>query len=110
MMQKREGEYPLTYHPNAHLTSKRNVAKGLKARTKILEVLTMAEVQNKKENEHTIKAISESVGMSYSSTFHHLQLLTEEKIVKRAGRRPYKWMATGKGQISLDELDLGLRR
>ena len=71
----------------------------------------MAEVhKNKKGNEHTIKAISESVAMSYSSTFHHLQLLTEEKIVKRAGRRPYKWVATGKGQMSLDELDLDLRR
>jgi len=57
--------------------------------------------------ELTIKAISESAAMSYSSSFHHLRLLEEEKIVKREGSRPYKWVVTGKGQKRLDdELDL----
>jgi len=58
--------------------------------------------------ELTIKAISESAAMSYSSSFHHLRLLEEEKIVKREGKRPYKWVVTGKGQRSLDEVDLEL--
>lgn len=105
-MRKRKEEY-LKHHPNAYLERKRNVVKGLKARTKILEVLAMTEVREK-ENERTIKAISKSATMSYPSSFHRLRLLEEERIVKREGKRPYKWMVTGKGQRSLDELDFGL--
>ncbi len=113
-MQKRKDEYLFKYHPNAYLERKRNVVKGLKARTKILEVLAMtmetatrkSEEVREKENEFTIKTISESAAMSYPSSFHHLRLLEEERIVKREGPKPYKWVVTGKGQRSLDELDL----
>jgi len=111
-MQKRKDK--IKYHPNAYLERKRNVVRGLKARTKILKVLAMtmetamrkSEEVREKENEFTIKTVSESAVMSYPSSFHHLRLLEEEKIVKREGKRPYKWMVTGKGQRSLNELDL----
>jgi len=102
-MQKRKDK--IKYHPNTYLERKRNVVRGLKARTKILKVLAMTDVREK-ENEFTIKAVSGSAAMSYSSSFHHLRLLEEEKIVKREGPKPYKWVVTGKGQRSLDELDL----
>ncbi len=112
-MQRRKEEFK--YHPNAYLERKRNVVRGLKARTKILEVLTMAaaaainegEEIREKGDELTIKAVSKSTAMSYPSSFHHLRLLEEEEIVKREGKRPYKWILTGKGQKSLDELDSG---
>jgi hypothetical protein len=32
--------------------------------------------------------------------------LEKEEIVKREGKRPYKWKITGTGQKSLDDLDL----
>lgn len=105
-MQKRKEEFK--YHPNAYLERRRNVAKGLKARTKMLEVLAaeMSESEEVREKELTIKAISNSAAMNYSSSLHHLRLLEEEKIVKREGKRPYKWKVTGKRQRSLDELGL----
>ena len=120
MKRWKEGYFDFEHHhPNAYLERKRNVEQGLHARTKILEVLAMtapteaaaASVSNSEEirkdgTELTIKAISESAAMSYSSSFHHLRLLEAEKIVKREGKRPYKWMVTGKGQRSLDEVDL----
>ena len=121
MKRQKEGYFDSEHHPNAYLERKRNVEQGLHARTKILDALAMstpteaatAAVSNSEETcengtELTIKAISESAAMSYSSSFHHLRLLEEEKIVKREGERPYKWVVTGKGQRSLDELDLKL--
>jgi len=119
MKRRKEGYFDFEHHhPNAYLERKRNVEQGLHARTKILETLAMstpteAAVSNSEEiredgTELTIKAISESAAMSYSSSFHHLRLLEAEKIVKREGKRPYKWMVTGKGQRSLDEVDLEL--
>ena len=122
MKRRKEGYFDFEHHhPNAYLERKRNVEQGLHARTKILEVLAMtapteaaaAAASNSEEmredrTELTIKTISESAAMSYSSSFHHLRLLEAEKIVKREGKRPYKWMVTGKGQRSLDEVDLEL--
>ncbi len=121
MKRRKEGYFDFEHHPNAYLERKRNVEQGLHARTKILEALAMstpteaatAAVSNSEEmcengTELTIKAISESAAMSYSSSFHHLRLLEEEKIVKREGPRPYKWVVTGKGQRRLGELDLEL--
>ncbi len=119
MKRRKEGYFDFEHHPNAYLERKRNVVQGLHARTKILETLAMStpteaataavrnsEEMRENETELTIKAISESAAMSYSSSFHHLRLLEEEKIVKREGPRPYKWVMTGKGQRRLDELDL----
>ena len=86
------------YHPNAYLERRRNVTKGLKARTKVLELMD-------RTNALTIKEVSILAVRSYSSSLHHLRLLEEEEILKREGKRPYKWKITGKGQKSLDQLD-----
>jgi predicted transcriptional regulator len=86
------------YHPNAYLEHRRNVTKGLKARTKILEVMD-------RTNELTIKEVSQLALLSYSSSLHHVRLLEDEEILKREGKRPYKWKLTGKGQKSLDRLN-----
>jgi predicted transcriptional regulator len=92
--QKEKLQYKQTYHPNAFLKLKRNVKKGLKARTKILELLN----GSKKKYEFTVKDLSRLAKLSYYSSFHHLRLLENEQIVKRQGKRPYKWKITGKGQ------------
>lgn len=107
-MQKRKEEYPFKYHPNAYLERRRNVAKGLKVRTRILKVMSEREKEREEEKVITIKRVSMLAALSYSSSLHHLRLLEEEKIVKRGGKRPYKWKVTGKGQKSLDELGLGV--
>ncbi|MBK5190195.1 MAG: hypothetical protein JJE19_01670 [Methanosarcinales archaeon] len=85
------------YHPDAYLERKRNVIRGLKARTKILEVMGRA-------NALTIKEVSGLAVLSYSTSRHHLRLLEDEQIVKRKGKRPYKWKITGKGQKRLNQL------
>jgi len=89
------------YHPNAYLERRRNVIRGLKARTKILEVLGRAK-------KLTIKKVSNLAVLSYSTSRHHLRLLEDEHIVKRAGKRPYKWNITGRGQKRLNQLTKNL--
>ena len=81
------------YHPNAYLSSIRNVRLGLAARTRILNVI-----------EKTVgdaKTISAQAGMSYAVVMHHLKLLLIEGIVSRKDRRPGIWVVTGKGQKRL---------
>jgi predicted transcriptional regulator len=56
-------------------------------------------------DELTIKEVSQGALLSYSSSLHHLRLLEDEGILKREGKRPYKWKLTGKGQKSLDQLN-----
>jgi len=85
------------YHPNTYLERKRNVIRGLKARTKILEVMGRAKAL-------TIKEVSSLAVLSYSTSRHHLRLLEDKQIVKRKGKRPYKWKITGKGQKRLNQL------
>ncbi|MDF2956218.1 helix-turn-helix domain-containing protein [Candidatus Alkanophaga liquidiphilum] len=81
------------YHPNAYLRLVRNVKSGLSARTKILNAL---------KDEMTAKEIAEASKISYSSSIHHLRLLERERIVKRKGKRPYRWKPTGMGQRMLE--------
>ena len=81
------------YHPNAYLSNIRNVRLGLKARTKILNVM-----------EQTVgdaKTIATQTGLSYGVTVHHLKLLGAEEIVDRKDHKPCIWMTTGKGQKRL---------
>jgi hypothetical protein len=81
------------YHPNAYLSSIRNVRLGLAARTKILNVL-----------EKTIgdaRTIATQAGLSYGVTVHHLKLLAVEEIVDRKDHKPCIWATTGKGQKRL---------
>ena len=83
------------YHPNAYLERRRNVIRGLKARTKILEVMGRA------ASTLTIKEVASLAVLSYPVSRHHLRLLEDEQIVRRKGKRPYKWRITGKGQKRL---------
>ncbi len=98
----------LSYHPNAYLEHRRNVAKGLRARTKILKVIE--EMRSKEVHERTakltIEGMSKSADLSYSASLHHLRLLENERIVKREGKRPYRWKITGEGQKSLDDISI----
>jgi predicted transcriptional regulator len=85
------------YHPNAYLERRRNVIRGLKTRTKIIEAIAGARA-------YTIKEVASFAVLSYSVSRHHLRLLEDEHIVKRTGKRPYKWKLTGKGQKRLNQL------
>jgi len=86
-----------SYHPNAFLERRKNVTRGLKARTKILKVMG-------RDKPLTVKEVSELAVLSYSSSLHHLRLLEDEQIMKREGKKPYRWKITGRGQKSLDQL------
>ncbi|RJS81607.1 ArsR family transcriptional regulator [Candidatus Bathyarchaeota archaeon] len=84
------------YHPNAYLTSIRNVKLGLKARTKILKVLESRSLETKN--------IAGEAGLHYHVVRYHLKLLEKEGIVQRKGSRPYVWGLTGLGQKRLVDL------
>jgi predicted ArsR family transcriptional regulator len=85
------------YHPDAYLERRRNVIRGLKARTKILVVMDRASAR-------TIQEVASLTVLSYSVSRHHLRLLEAERIVKRTRKRPYKWRLTGKGQKRLNQV------
>ena len=86
-----------SFHPNAYLKHRRNVVSGLKVRTKIIKMMENADMET------TAGLISQFLRLSYRSSLHHLHLLEEDKIVKRSGKRPYKWALTGKGQKGIVE-------
>lgn len=81
-------------HPNAYLKNVRNVKCGLRARSKILEVIDSKPSDAAK--------IASTAAMSYNVVMHHLRLLKNEGIVARNGRRPYFWAPTGRGQKRLE--------
>lgn len=81
------------YHPNAYLVDFRNVKLGLKARTRILDVLEKISAD--------AKTIAEQAGLSYRVVMHHLKLLEKRGLVQRKGRRHSIWKVTGLGQKRL---------
>lgn len=83
-----------TYHPNAYLASIKNMKLGLRARTRILNVL---EKLSGDANE-----VAKESGLRYGVVMHHLKLLAAEGIVERKGGRPYVWGLTGLGQKRLE--------
>ena len=83
-----------TYHPNAYLESIKNMKLGLRARTRVLDVLEKLSVD--------AKSIAKDAGMSYGGVMHHLKLLEAEGIVNRKGSKPYVWTLTGLGQKRLE--------
>jgi len=85
-----------TYHPNAYLSDIRNVKLGLRARSRILNVLEKHSVD--------AKTIGKEAGMPYGVVTHHLRLLEAEGTVERKGSRPHVWMLTGLGQKRLVSL------
>jgi len=80
-------------HPNAYLKNIRNVSCGVKARTKILEVI--------ESTPYSAPRIAKQSSLSYSVVVHHLRLLESESIVHRRGHRPFYWVLTGLGQKRL---------
>lgn len=76
---------------------------GLKARTKIIKMMENVDTETGAGKETTARMISQFLNLSYRASLHHLHLLEEEKIVKRSGKRPYKWALTGKGQKGVVE-------
>lgn len=85
------------YHPNACLETVKNVRLGLRARTKILNVM--------EGFSGDAKAIAKESGMHYNVVLYHLKLLEREKIVQRKGSKPYSWSLTGLGQKRLVDAD-----
>jgi predicted transcriptional regulator len=81
------------YHPNARLVSVRNVRPGLRARTKILNVL--------EAHATDAKTTADEAAMRYRAVLHHLKLLKSEGIVRREGGKPSVWVLTGVGQKRL---------
>jgi predicted transcriptional regulator len=71
----------------------KNVKRGLKTRTKILDAL-----EKQSSNAATI---TKEKSLSYGVVMHHLRLLEKEGIVNRKGKRPYFWVLTGLGQKRL---------
>ena len=84
-----------SYHPKAFLVRKRNVGRGLAARTRI--VLSLEEAS-------TARMLSSKTGLSYYSVLYHLHLMEDEYIVAREGRRPYTWKLSVMGQKTLIEI------
>ena len=81
------------WHPNAYLSSVRNVRLGLRARTLILNALEKRSMD--------AKTIAHETGMHYGVVFHHLKLLEVEEIVERKRGRSHTWLLTGVGQRRL---------
>ncbi len=85
--------FKIFHHPKAFLTLKRNVQRGLMARTKIILIL--------EEHVANAKKIAQETALSYASILYHLHLLRAENILSREGKRPYVWRLTGAGQQRL---------
>lgn len=84
------------YHPNAFLSTRRNIRPGLIARTRIVLLL--------EEGTLNTMALVEQTRLSYSSVRYHLRLLEIEKIISHKGNKPYSWELTGAGQQRLTNL------
>ena len=82
-----------TYHPNAYLANLRNVRRGLRARTKVLNAL--------EKGSGDAKTIAQEAALHYSVVMHHLKLLQSEGIVRRTDGKPSVWTLTGAGQKRL---------
>jgi DNA-binding HxlR family transcriptional regulator len=85
------------YHPNAYLTNIKNIKRGLRARTRILNALD--------RGSSDAKTLAKETEMHYGVIIHHLRLLEAEGIVERTQNKPYIWVLTGLGQKRLPNLD-----
>jgi len=89
--------FKIAHHPKAFLTQKRNVQRGLLARTRIISIL--------EKDTSNAKRLAQETGLSYASVLYHLHLLGAENILTRRGKRPYVWKLTGAGQQRLTDTD-----
>ncbi len=82
-----------TFHPNSCLSEIKNVKRGLRARTFVLNIL--------EKGPFDAGTIGKEARMHYGVVMHHLRLLETEGIVQRKNIKPVVWVLTGKGQKSL---------
>jgi predicted ArsR family transcriptional regulator len=82
-----------TYHPNAFLSSIKNIKRGLMARTQILFALEKGSAD--------AAGIAMQAGLHPNVVRHHLKLLLKDGIVERRNARPQIWQITGVGQKRL---------
>ncbi len=82
-----------SYHPKAFLSRKKNVKRGLAARSKIVSFL--------EQNPLSAREIAEKTGTKYASVMHHLRLLESEHIIVRKEEKPFLWKLSGGGQQRL---------
>jgi len=85
-----------SFHPKAFLSQKRNVKRGLTARTRIIMAL--------ERTASNVRGVADTTGLNYNIVLHHLRLLKAEKVVTRKGNRPFLWELTGAGQQRLVNL------
>ena len=88
--------FKVAHHPKALLTLKRNVQRGLLARTRIISSL--------EKEASNAKKLARETGLSYTSVLYHLHLLEAENILTRKGKRSYVWELTGAGQQRLTDV------
>jgi len=81
------------YHPNAYLSRIKNIKRGLRARSLVLDVLEGHSADG--------KSIGSEAGLHYGVVVHHLKLLAAEGLVESKGNRPHVWCLTGLGQRRL---------
>ncbi|MBS7641585.1 MAG: hypothetical protein QW374_01420 [Candidatus Bathyarchaeia archaeon] len=81
------------YDAKSYLVTTRNVKKGLRTRSRIIELLRIGISD--------ANTISEAIGRSYSATLKQLRKMERDGIVVRVSRRPSTWRITGKGQQEL---------
>jgi hypothetical protein len=82
-----------TFHPNAYLSRIKNIKRGLRARSLVLNVLERHSADG--------KTIGSEAGLHYGVVVHHLKLLAAEGLVEAKGSRPHVWFLTGLGQKRL---------
>ena len=92
--------FKIAHHPKAFLTQKRNVQRGLLARTRIILIL--------EKDTSNVKRLAQETGSSYASVLYHLHLLEAENILTRKGKRSSVWKLTGAGQQRL--MDTGSKK
>jgi len=88
--------FKIAHHPKAFLTLKKNVQKGLLARTRIVSIL--------EKEASNAKKLAQETGLNYASVLYHLHLLKAENILTCKGKRPYLWELTGAGQQRLTDV------
>jgi len=88
--------FKVAHHPKAFLTIKRNVQRGLLARTRIILIL--------EKEASNAKKLARETSLSYASVLHHLHLLEAENTLTHRGKRSYIWELTGAGQQRLTDL------
>jgi len=85
----------IPHHPGAILTKKRNMRRGIEARSQILNLL--------EAGESTVRRLADYTEMKYGRVAYHLRLLEMENLVaKTTHQRRNIWQITGFGQQRLD--------